>query len=234
MKSSNTHRRTIPALVVVASLLIAAFAATSSASAATIYACQKKKGGTIHLVTKKAKCKKGETKISWNTTGPAGKNGTNGTNGASGKDGAPGQPQKAVTFKVVSEAPLLGENLTSIFTLSGVSVRVKCFNVLLANGVTLEATGPAGTQAESGMVDSRANNTEETQAFQRLVYNVAVSTNTVFGELVTNGSGEIANVGHINATITAPGAVILISAFVKVAGNPEACTVSGAALSIPA
>lgn len=233
MKSSITHRRAIPALVVVASLLIAAFAAASSASAATIYACQKKKGGTIHLVTKKAKCKKGETKISWNTTGKAGKNGANGVNGVNGKDGAPGQPQKAVTFKVVSEAPLLGENLTPIFALSGVSVRVKCFNVLFVNGVTLEATGPAGTQAESGMVDSRANNTEATQAFQQLVYNVAVSTNTVFGQLLTNGTGELANVGHINATITTPGAVILLSTFVKIAGNPEACTVSGAALSIP-
>ena len=69
------------------SLLIA-----PAAPAASIYACQKKKGGTLRIVSSKTKCRKtSEKKISWNTTGPAGKNGANGTNGASGTNGAGGK-----------------------------------------------------------------------------------------------------------------------------------------------
>lgn len=79
-------------LAAVGALLLAAFGAASQAEAATIYGCVKKKGGTIHIVTKKAKCKKGESKLSWNSEGPAGKNGTGGTNGTNGINGANGTP----------------------------------------------------------------------------------------------------------------------------------------------
>lgn len=100
------------ALLVAALLLVAAFAATSSASAATIYACQKKKGGTIHIVAKKAKCKKGETKISWSSTGPGGKNGANGANGSNGSNGKDGANGAVAGYGAVqsSSLDLTGKN----------------------------------------------------------------------------------------------------------------------------
>jgi hypothetical protein len=93
--SAPIHRRVLGLLVLTgASLLLIALGTASRASAATIYACEKKKGGTLRIVSAKAKCsKKTETKISWNTqgpAGPAGKNGANGANGSNGKDGANG------------------------------------------------------------------------------------------------------------------------------------------------
>ena len=79
------------ALLAMAGLLGTLLIAVPAAPAATIYACQKKKGGAIRIVSSKTKCKKSsEKKISWATTGPAGKNGANGTNGASGTNGTNG------------------------------------------------------------------------------------------------------------------------------------------------
>ena len=61
-----------------------------------VYACYKTKGkgkGSVRLVAKKGKCKRGERKISWNAAGPsgtAGSPGENGSSGGSGETGAPG------------------------------------------------------------------------------------------------------------------------------------------------
>src|SRR5262249_61962106 len=101
-------RRSTATLVAAGALLFGTLAVAPEAGAATLYACVKKNGTPRVLTTKKPKCKKGETKLSWNIEGTAGKNGINGINGingANGKDGkegkegkagAPGQPQKAV------------------------------------------------------------------------------------------------------------------------------------------
>lgn len=83
-----TRRRTLM-LATVAALLVTAFAAVTQAQAATIYACVKK-NGSAHIFNKKPKCAKHETALSWNTTGPAGKNGANGTNGSNGTNGTNG------------------------------------------------------------------------------------------------------------------------------------------------
>jgi hypothetical protein len=94
MYTSIIQRGTV-ALAAAGALMLATFAAAPQADASTLYACVKK-NGTARFVSKKVKCKKGETKLSWNTEGPAGKNGTNGangtngTNGTNGKDGGPG------------------------------------------------------------------------------------------------------------------------------------------------
>ena len=93
-----TSRRAAALLAVAGALLFAAFTAVSAAQAATIYACVKK-SGSIRVVTKKAKCKRGESKLSWNTAGPAGKNGANGGNGANGANGANGKD-------LISQTPL--------------------------------------------------------------------------------------------------------------------------------
>jgi hypothetical protein len=80
----------VPVFVVGLLTAIAMLLAGSAAQASTIYAC-KKKSGSLRLVSKKAKCKRGESKIAWNTTGPAGAKGTNGTNGSNGANGASGK-----------------------------------------------------------------------------------------------------------------------------------------------
>jgi hypothetical protein len=83
-------RRGAALLATAATLLLTGLLAASQAQASTIYACVKTKSGTARVFTKKPKCKKGETKISWNAQGAAGKNGTNGTNGTSGTNGTNG------------------------------------------------------------------------------------------------------------------------------------------------
>ncbi|HTB70179.1 MAG TPA: hypothetical protein VK707_04295 [Solirubrobacteraceae bacterium] len=249
--SRSINRRGIVVLVTVGALLLAAFAVTSQAQAATYYACVKK-NGTARVFTKKPKCKKGETALSWSNVGPAGKNGangangtngangkngtngTNGTNGAEGKEGMPGQPQKAVKFSSTLEAPFLSNTTASLFSLAGVSVRLNCVNALIANVTNLEATGPAGAVAVSGMSSSKVNNKEATEAFQQPVYNVGLSSaDTAFASLVTNGKAPLGNVGHVNATIVTGGAVILVDSFIEVNEDPEACKAIGTALTVP-
>ncbi|HET7445518.1 MAG TPA: hypothetical protein VFJ57_12770 [Solirubrobacterales bacterium] len=55
-----------------------------------VYACYRTKGkakGAVRLVAKKKKCRKGEKRISWNATGPAGVAGENGSGGEPGGGG---------------------------------------------------------------------------------------------------------------------------------------------------
>ncbi len=90
MKSTIINRPKTAVLAAIGGLLLAAFAAAPQAEASTIYACVKKPSGTARIVTGKVKCKKGESKLSWNTEGIMGKNGANGTNGTNGAAGANG------------------------------------------------------------------------------------------------------------------------------------------------
>jgi len=77
-------------LLTAGALLLAALAIAPQADASTYYACVKKKGGAVRFVSKSTKCKKGESKASWSSEGPAGKNGANGTNGTNGANGTNG------------------------------------------------------------------------------------------------------------------------------------------------
>ncbi len=72
-------------------LLIGALMFASQAGAATLYVCVKKGSGTARFVNARTKCRRNETKLAWNLTGPAGRNGTNGKNGANGKNGTNGK-----------------------------------------------------------------------------------------------------------------------------------------------
>ncbi len=80
-------------------------AASPQAEASTIYACVKKKSGSARFVKKSAKCRKGETKISWSSQGPAGKNGAPGPAGAPGLQGGVGQtgPQGPDAQRIVAD-----------------------------------------------------------------------------------------------------------------------------------
>jgi hypothetical protein len=73
-----------------AALLMTLCATVSQADASTLYACVKK-NGNARILTKRPKCKRRESRLSWNVVGPAGRNGLNGSNGAPGSDGAAGR-----------------------------------------------------------------------------------------------------------------------------------------------
>jgi hypothetical protein len=78
-------------LAVASILLLSALALASQAGAATLYVCVKKGSGTARFVNARTRCRRNETKLAWNISGPAGRNGTNGKNGAAGKNGTSGK-----------------------------------------------------------------------------------------------------------------------------------------------
>jgi hypothetical protein len=88
--STLITRRGAAVLVAAGALLFGTLAVAPDASAATLYACVKKNGTPRVLTTKKPKCKKGESKLSWNLAGIGGKNGINGINGLNGLNGTNG------------------------------------------------------------------------------------------------------------------------------------------------
>lgn len=226
-------------LALATALVAGMFAGASGAQASTLYACVKS-SGAAHVFSKKPKCKKGEKKLSWNSAGPAGKNGSNGSNGANGangtdgKEGVAGQPQKAASFDHTLEAPFASNTSATLFSGSGVTVRFNCVNAVLANVANLEATGPTGAKAVSGMVAEKVNHKEAIENFQQAVYDVALTSGfSSFAALVTNGGTPKGNVAHVNATITTTGAIIVLDSFIEVKEDPEACNAMGVAYSIP-
>jgi len=93
--------------------------------------CVKKKSETARFVTKATKCKKGETKLSWNSQGPAGPQGSSGAPGASGAPGTPGAPGTAgatalqaqvATFDTASSDP----EIQPLFSYGGDSIATRC------------------------------------------------------------------------------------------------------------
>lgn len=88
---STINTRHVRGLLAVTSvLLLAAFVLSARADASTLYACIKHKGGAVRFVSSKTKCKKGESKVSWNSVGSAGKTGATGPAGPTGATGATG------------------------------------------------------------------------------------------------------------------------------------------------
>jgi Collagen triple helix repeat (20 copies) len=88
---TRTTRSALTAVLAASTLLLSGLAAAPQAGAATLYACVKKKGGTARFVNARTNCRRGETKLSWNTQGVPGRNGSNGKNGAAGKNGTNGK-----------------------------------------------------------------------------------------------------------------------------------------------
>jgi hypothetical protein len=87
--STLITRRSAAVLVAAGGLLLGVLAAAPQADAGTIFACLKK-NGSARLSTKTLTCKKGESKLSWNTEGKSGSSGTNGPAGVTGAAGPKG------------------------------------------------------------------------------------------------------------------------------------------------
>lgn len=150
--SKQTGRAT--AIVLAAgAILLGALASAPQAGAATLYACIKK-NGTAHIYAKKPKCKKHETKLSWNTEGPAGKNGTNGANG---KDGATGKegPAGPANPLVFSPLPLLNSwvDASSVYNTTPVGYARDGFGVVHLQGGVIGTASTTNVVAELPAAD---------------------------------------------------------------------------------
>jgi hypothetical protein len=148
---TRTKRSALTVVLTASTLLLSGLAAAPQAGAATLYACVKKKGGTARFVNARTNCRRGETKLSWNTqgvpgrngsngkTGAAGKNGTNGKNGADGKAGVNGTNGASAGIVDFSDSPFdLPSTKTAVATLPSVPPGSY---ILLANA-QLENTKP--------------------------------------------------------------------------------------------
>jgi hypothetical protein len=237
------NRRMLVGLAACAALMTAVLAAAPQAQASTLFACVKK-SGAARVFSKKPKCKKGETLLSWNSQGAAGKNGVNGINGAGGKDGAagkdgtngteglPGQPQKAVTFSATLAASFETPPSAALFNLAGASAKLVCFN-FIGNFSFIEASAPATSRAETGMVATDTTG-KSPEVAQEPVQDIALTTSfSPIIKLSSNTKEPLANIAHVNGSITTPTGVVLWDAFLKTGPNPAGCTIHGTALTVP-
>jgi len=236
MSVAMTRRGTVVLAASVA-LVLAALAAAPAADAATLYACVKK-SGSARMFTKKPKCKKGETKLSWNTQGAAGKDGVNGINGAAGKDGAigkegaPGQPQHAGTFSSTLAASFETPPSAALFSLAGASVKLVCFN-FIGNFSIIEASAPTSSRAETGMVAVNSAG-KAPEVAQEPVQDVALTpSSTTIMKLSSNVKEPFSNIAHVNGSIITPTGVVLWDAYLATGPNPSGCTIHGTALTVP-
>jgi hypothetical protein len=238
--SGPINRRLLGLLVAVgASLLLIALGTGASASASTIYACQKKKGGAIRIVSAKTKCnKKTEKKISWNTQGPAGKNGTNGangkdgTNGTNGSNGVPGQPQTAVKFSASEENEGTPAPIT-LFSADGITYTFSCQNVIFFDVGLLSAHGAAGqsyAMGNFGRPPSIKELSEETKS-SVMVATIGSSPTTIAQTTsAATSESSIENYGIWTITVEGPSTTTWIHAWFDT--NPT-CKIHGTAVTVP-
>jgi hypothetical protein len=143
--------------VCVLGALATSMAVAGSAEATTYYACVKKKGGAIRIVSAKARCKGSERKIWFNSAGApgrngrngvngrnglAGKNGVNGVNGVKGETGPAGPGATTFTVALAQGAPATLMRLDN-----GIDTTGYCNGSLNYVQITLEASSELHLQA---------------------------------------------------------------------------------------
>lgn len=82
-----------------------------------VYACYQAKGkskGAVRLVAKKGHCRRGEKKVSWNVSGPAGQAGQSGESGSAGAPGAAGETGAAATSTLEQRVTALTNKVNSL------------------------------------------------------------------------------------------------------------------------
>ena len=88
MPTATVRRRALP-LAIAGALLLTSLTLVSEAHASVLYACVKK-DGSARIYARRHRCRRGETRLSWNSEGPAGSRGANGRNGRNGANGSNG------------------------------------------------------------------------------------------------------------------------------------------------
>jgi hypothetical protein len=211
------------ALLGTTGLLTALLVSAPAAPAATINACQKKKGGTIRIVSSKTKCKKTEKKVKWSTTGAAGKNGSNGVNGSNGANGANGTagpqgpqgPQGPGATRLAGELGSIGfltDTTVAQATVAGVTIKLNCGNGFIFNASTIRVTSPvAGTMwTQTVYRENPADAIDEPQtasAFDSLAASVEETHNTGLagGDANPNQATFLSVIDSGNTTIIVSG-----------------------------
>ncbi|HTR74915.1 MAG TPA: collagen-like protein [Solirubrobacterales bacterium] len=136
------------AVLVGAVLALGAGGATVVGKDGKVYACYKAKGkskGSVRLVAKKAHCRHGEKKVSWNAVGPAGETGKTGDSGPvgergpAGERGPPGQDGS-------SDLSALEERITNLTS------TVAALEPLIGKVATLESTLDAKVTELEGVI----------------------------------------------------------------------------------
>ena len=112
--SSTINRRATIVPTALTALLFGLLAMAPSTGAATLYACVKK-SGDAHIYKKKPKCRKGQTRISWGSSGPSGPAGQRrtrwegraGLRGEAGAGGEAGPPPTTLWAGISNKGALV-------------------------------------------------------------------------------------------------------------------------------
>jgi len=149
-------RRGRVALAGAGTLLLLGLATAPWAGASTIYACVKKKGGAVHIVSRAARCNRREPKKSWDQKGPTGAKGAesvSGANGAGGLNGPGGVTGATGPAGGTTETGATGARGSNGVTGStGATGGTGASGVTGTNGATgtTGASGPTGATGEAG------------------------------------------------------------------------------------
>jgi hypothetical protein len=186
-----THPRA--AGVAIAGALLAALAVASSAHATTYYACAKKKGGSMRLVSRVTRCRRSERKISFNSQGVPGKKGLTGNRGPTGKNGANGSNGTNGVSGFTSTLPVgateKGTWATEIQTMDSHEFSAISFNIPLAAApkVNVIQKGGSSTAACPGKPNAPA------AASGNLCVYVSTNDNTTVETLDPSVEGGLTN-----------------------------------------
>jgi hypothetical protein len=135
-----------------------AFVAASPAGAATIHTCVSKKSGAMRIVSARAKCRGGERKLSWNSSGaagPAGPGGASGAPGAAGKQGADGVGVDFTSSKTNTEPVSLKLEVETVIVSK--TLPAGSYFVTASSAILAQEAGKAVVSAVScGISDSAA------------------------------------------------------------------------------
>ncbi len=141
---SHARRNAIPYLALLLVLVVGAgggyaFAASKSK---TITVCADKKTGILHL-KKRGRCKRTQTKVTWNQRGPQGQQGVR------GPAGQPGAPAVSVWGQVTNSGPLFAGQGLSVQHLSAGTYQVTITAPACAHGsnapvISVSDTNPPG------------------------------------------------------------------------------------------
>jgi hypothetical protein len=197
-------------ICVTAAVSLLALAVAPATSAATIYTCVSKKAGTIRIVSAKTKCKHGESKLSWSSSGPAGPAGATGAvgaTGAAGKQGSSGDGVDYGTSKIGNETVELaigGEDLVLSKTLPAGTYLVAAQTTLVVS----EAKTSTLEVIACGIADSAGTPAFVEPAGKALDESVWLQTLTSISAGVFGASTDVAL--QIQLTTTAPTTLALI------------------------
>ena len=137
-------------------LVVSAPQASAGSKPKRIYACVTVNFKTLNLTTKNGKCKRGETKISWNRKGPRGKKGAKGKRGPVGAQGPKGAKGSAGARGATgAQGPAGTSGATGAQGQAGTSGATGAAGATGVTGVagapgTTGATGATGTEGATG------------------------------------------------------------------------------------